>query len=127
MHKLPNSSMVMRYRLVAFMICLKWLLLIALIGILCYSFFIKDRELIIIGMKLAAAAGIVLLIRVLYAPSCQCPLCRVPLLSGQSCSKSTKAKTFLGSYRLRVALEILFLKRFRCPYCNEPTEMKSRR
>jgi len=127
MHKLPNSSMVMRYRLVAFMICLKWLLLIALIGILCYSFIIKDRELIIIGMKLAAVAGIVLLIRVLYAPSCQCPLCRVPLLSGQSCSKSTKAKTFLGSYRLRVALDILFLKRFRCPYCNEPTEMKSRR
>jgi hypothetical protein len=109
------------------MICLKWLLLIALIGILCYSFFIKDRELIIIGIKLAAVASIVFLIRVLYAPSCQCPLCRVPLLSGQSCSKSTKAKTFLGSYRLRVALEILFLNRFRCPYCNEPTEMKSRR
>ena len=127
MHKLPNSSMVMRYRLVAFMICLKWLLVIALIGILGYSFFIKDRELIIIGIKLAAVAGIVLLIRVLYAPSCQCPLCRVPLLSGQSCSKSAKSKTFLGSYRLRVALEILFLNRFRCPYCNEPTEMKSRR
>ena len=127
MHKLPNRSIVMRYRLVAFMICLKWLLVIALIGTLCYSFFIKDRELIIIGIKLAAVAGIVFLIRVLYAPTCQCPLCRVPLLSAQSCSKSTKAKTFLGSYRLRIALDILFLNRFRCPYCNEPTEIKSRR
>lgn len=127
MHKLPNRSIVMRYRLVALMICLKWLLVIALIGILCYSFFIKDRELIIIGIKLAAVAAIVFLVRLIYAPSCQCPLCRVPLLSGQSCSKNVKAKTFLGSYRLRVALEILFLNRFRCPYCNEPTEIKSRR
>ena len=119
--------MVMRYRLVAFMICLKWLLVIALIGILGYSFFIKDRELIITGIKLAAVAGIVFLIRVLYAPSCQCPLCRVPVLSGQGCSKSAKSKTFLGSYRLRVASDILFHNQFRCPYCNEPTKMKSRR
>ena len=127
MHKLPNRSMVMRYRLVAFMICLKWLLVIALIGILGYSVFIKDRELIIISIKLAAVASIVFLFRVLYAPSCQCPLCRVPLLSGQSCSKNTKAKSLLGSYRLRVALDILFHNQFRCPYCNEPTEMISRR
>lgn len=117
----------MRYRLVALLICLKWLLITALFGILAYSFFIKDRELIILAIKLAAVSGVVFLVRLLYAPTCQCPLCRVPLLSGQSCSKNSKAKTFLGSYRLRVALELLFLNRFRCPYCNEPTEMKSRR
>jgi len=127
MHKLPNRSMIMRYRLVACMICLKWLFVIALIGIFGYSFFVKDRELIIIGIKLAAVAGIVFLVRVFFAPSCKCPLCRVPLLSGQSCSKNTKAKSFLGSHRLRIARDILFLNQFRCPYCNEPTEMKSRR
>jgi hypothetical protein len=119
--------MVMRYRLVAILICLKWLLILSLIGIFAYSFFIKDRELIIIGIKLAAVAGILFLVRVLYAPTCKCPLCRVPMLSGQSCSRNIKAKTFLGSYRLRVALDILFLNKFRCPYCNEPTEMISRR
>lgn len=127
MHKLPNKSMVMRYRLVAILICLKWLLVFSLIGIFAYSFFIKDRELMIIGIKLAAVAGIVFLVRVLYAPTCKCPLCKVPLLSGQSCSRNMKAKTFLGSYRLRVALDILLLNKFRCPYCNEPTEMISRR
>lgn len=127
MHKLPNKSMVMRYRLVAILICLKWLLIVSLIGFFAYSFFVKDRELIIIGSKLAAVAGILFLVSVLYAPTCKCPLCRVSLLSGQSCSKSMKAKTFLGSYRLRVALDILFLNKFRCPYCNEPTEIISRR
>ena len=127
MHKLPNKSTITRYRLVAVLICLKWLLVVALVGILSYSLFIKDRELMIIGIKLAAAACVVFLVRVVYSPSCQCPLCRVPLLSGQSCSKNSKAKTFLGSYRLRVALDILFLNKFRCPYCNEPTIMESRR
>lgn len=127
MHKLPNKSMVMRYRLVAILICLKWLLIVSLIGIFAYSFFIKDRDLIIIGIKLAAVAGILFLVRALYSSTCKCPLCRVPMLSGQSCSRNIKAKTFLGSYRLRVALDILFLNKFRCPYCNEPTEMISRR
>ena len=127
MHKLPNRATIMRYRLVALLICLKWLLITTLFGFLAYSFFIKDRELIILAIKLAAIPSVVFLVRLLYASTCLCPLCRVPLLSGQSCSKNSKAKTFLGSYRLRVALEILFLNRFRCPYCNEPTEMKSRR
>jgi hypothetical protein len=127
MHKLPNKSMVMRYRLVAILICLKWLLIVSLIGIFAYSFFVRDRELIIIGIQLAAVAGILSLVRALYAPTCKCPLCRVPLLSGQSCSKNTKAKSFLGSHRLSVARDILFLNQFRCPYCNEPTAMKSRR
>lgn len=127
MHKLPNKSMVMRYRLVALLICLKWLFIVSLIGIFAYSFFIKDRELMIIGIKLAAIAGVLSLVRVLYAPTCKCPLCRVSLLSGKSCSRSMKAKTFLGSYRLRVALDILLFSKFRCPYCNEPTKMISRR
>lgn len=127
MHKLPNKSMVMRYRLVSLLICSEWLFIVSLIGIFAYSFFIKDRELMIIYIKLAAIAGVLFLLRVLYAPTCKCPLCLVSPLSGKSCSKNMKAKTFLGSYRLRVALNILLFSKFRCPYCNETTKMISRR
>jgi hypothetical protein len=40
--------------------------------------------------------------------------------------KHPKARSVMGSHRLRVALAILFKNRFRCPYCNESTEMEIR-
>lgn len=127
MHKLPNKSSIANYRLVALLICVKWLLVIATSSVLIYSFLTHEKTLTLLGLKMAAAILPLIVLRLLLAPSCKCPLCRVPLLSGKSCSKNSKAKTLFGSYRLLVALEILFMNRFRCPYCNESTAMKSRR
>lgn len=127
MHKLPNKSSIFRYRLVALLICIKWLLFITAAGIVLYSFLNHDKELTLLGLKISAIIVPIYFLRLIYASLCQCPLCRVPILSGKACSKHRDAKTFLGSYRLLVALQVLFLSRFRCPYCNEPTELKSRR
>lgn len=127
MHKLPNKSTVFLYRFVALLICIKWLLFISTTAILGYAFFVHDRELVILGLKLAALTAVIFLARLIYSPSCKCPLCRVPLLSTANCAKNHNAQTLLGSYRLRVAVEILMANHFRCPYCNEPTQMKSRR
>jgi len=127
MHKLPNKSAVLLYRLVALIVCVKWVLITSTAAIFSYAFFVHDREMVILGIKLAAATSVVLLARLIYAPSCKCPLCRVPILSSTNCAKNHNAQTRLGSYRLRVAIEILFANHFGCPYCNEPTEMKSRR
>jgi hypothetical protein len=127
MHKLPNRSSTIRFRLAALLICAKTILIFSTLAIYAYAFVTHNREFAMIGLILTAAVLAVFLFRFLFASSCHCPLCRVPVLSQNSCSKNNKARNLLGSYRLRIALQILFKNRFRCPYCNETTELKPRR
>lgn len=127
MHKLPNKTSIIRFRVAALMVCVKTLLIFATILVYACSFITQLQELATIGLLLAGSIVILFPIRLAITSTCQCPLCRVPVLSGKGCSKNMKAKSFLGSYRLRVALQILLKNRFRCPYCNETTEIKSRR
>lgn len=127
MHKLPNKTSIIRFRVAALMVCVKTLLIFATILVYACSFITQLQELATIGLLLAGSIVILFPIRLAITSTCQCPLCRVPVLSGKACSKNMKAKSFLGSYRLRVALQILLKNRFRCPYCNETTEIKSRR
>ncbi|MEN9534742.1 MAG: hypothetical protein RLZ22_1368 [Verrucomicrobiota bacterium] len=127
MHKLPNGSSVIRFHLAALLVCAINLLIFSTLAIYGYAFATDSRELATIGLFLTASILLLFLVRLLLAPSCQCPLCRVPVLSQNTCSKSNKARNLLGSYRLRVALQILFKNCFRCPYCNETTELKPRR
>lgn len=127
MHKLPNGSSVIRFRLAALLVCVKKLLIFLNLAIYGYAFATHSRELVTTGLFLTAFIFLLYLVRLLLAPSCQCPLCRVSVLSQNICSKSNRARNLLGSYRLRVALQILFKNYFRCPYCNEPTELKPRR
>jgi hypothetical protein len=127
MHKLPNKSSIIRFRVAAALICLRTLLIIATVTVYAWAFATHDRQLAMIGLWLAGAVVLLFLIRQAIAESCKCPLCRVAVLSPKGCSKNTKAKSFIGSYRLRVALQILIKNCFRCPYCNESTEVVSRR
>lgn len=127
MHKLPNKSSIIRFRISAALFCLKTLLIIATITVYAWAFATHDRQLAMIGLWLTGAVVLLFPIRQAIAESCQCPLCRVAVLSPKGCSKNTKAKSFIGSYRLRVALQILLKNCFCCPYCNETTEVVSRR
>lgn len=127
MHKLPNKSSVIRFRISAALVCLKSMLILAIVAVYGWAFATHDRQLAVIGLWLAASVVVVLPLRLMISSSCQCPLCRSTVLSRIGCSKNTKAKNFFGSYRLRVALQILLRNRFRCPYCNETTEVTSRR
>ena len=54
------------------------------------------------------------------------PLVLTPVLASKDCAKHRRARTFLGSHRLRVALSILFKNTFRCPYCWEKSAMTVR-
>jgi hypothetical protein len=127
MHKLPKKSSIIRFRISAALICLKMLLIIATFMVYAWAFATHDRQLAIIGLWLTGAVVLLFVIRQAIAASCKCPLCRVAVLSPNGCSKYTNAKSFIGSHRLRVALQILLTKRFRCPYCNETTKVVSRR
>lgn len=127
MHKLPNRSSIIRFRISAALVCLKTLLILATFAVYGWSFATHDRQLAMYGLLLAGSVVLLYPIRQVIAESCKCPLCRVAVLSPRGCSKNTKAKKFMGSYRLRVALQILLKNCFRCPYCNESTEVVSRR
>lgn len=53
--------------------------------------------------------------------SLKCSLCMNPVWAGRKCQKHSKAKPALGlSYRLGVALSVIFKGYYRCPYCGEP-------
>ena len=127
MHKLHNTSSVFRFRVTALLVCVKAALILVTLAIYAYSFAFHSREHATLGLILTASILALFLIRFAIASSCQCPLCRVSVLSQNFCSKNNKARNLLGSYRLRVALQILLKNCFRCPYCNETTELKARR
>lgn len=86
----------------------------------------KDRELTELAIALGVLAMLVTFIQWIIAQRARCPLCLTPVLAVKGCAKHRSARTFIGSYRLRVALAILFKDRFHCPYCHEPTAMEVR-
>lgn len=126
MHRFTSKSTIYRFRIAAFMLWFTSMTAPVTGGILVYSFVRNDLEL----MAAAMAAGIVCaLIRALQwgiAERTRCPLCMTPVLANKGCSKHRNARTLLGSHRLRVAMQILFLGSFRCPYCHESSAMEVR-
>ena len=126
MHRLPSNSAVRRIRLTALLMTGKCLITPAAAGVLAYSIAIGDRKLAGIGGCLFLLAGLMVLFQWLIAVRANCPLCMTPVLGHKECAKHRNARTFLGSHRLRVAVAVLCLNHFRCPYCGEYCELKVR-
>jgi hypothetical protein len=126
MHHLRSSSVVARFRLAALLWLVICLLVPVAVGLLLESLWICDFQLTL------AASGLVLLSLGLVIPQWAagsgtgCPLCWTPVLAPKSCVKHRRARSFMGSHRLRVALAILFKNQFSCPYCNESTTLDLR-
>jgi hypothetical protein len=57
----------------------------------------------------------------------RCPLCHGPVLRRPGYARNQKATRLLGSYRLKVALKVLLVGRFRCPCCGEPCKCQTPR
>jgi hypothetical protein len=126
MHRLPSDSAVRRIRLAALLLAGKCPVTAAGAGVLAYSITINDRNLAVIGAGLFLLTGLMVLLQWLIAVRANCPLCMTPVLGNKKCAKHRSARTFFGSHRLRVALMVLCLNRFRCPYCGESCEVKAR-
>lgn len=128
MHNLPSKSMVRRFRLAAWLLLLKWFLVLLFLAWFGYAMWREkmDHAYWAIGLAVPAAM-LTALAHWIIAMRARCPLCFVPSFSHQQCSKHRKATHFLGSYRLLVALAVALRGWFRCPYCGEPTAMKVRR
>jgi len=96
--------------------------LIATITLLSYAIYTADRT---FSLGALSSFGMTLLLFILYrvyASSAYCPLCRGPVLRGSGAQRNGSAKRTFGSYRLRVARNIIFTNSFTCPYCNERTK-----
>lgn len=126
MHRLPSKSAIRRFRVASLLLWVNYLLSVVPVIFLIYAFIEKSEEHIksaIIFMMIFIGS---LVLQWIISLQTRCPLCITPVLAVKSCSKNKKARTFLGSYRLRVANNILLRNYFRCPYCSEPTELTVR-
>lgn len=96
-------------------------LALAGVGMLGYGVYLHDHFWAVLG---ACTLGLWLLSTGLFfiqRSSLRCPLCLVPVWAGKKCQKHRKAKPALGiSYRLGVAVAVIFRGHYRCPYCGEP-------
>ena len=126
MHHPRSISASRRLRLASFLLLGNRLLILPAIGILLVSFYASDQQLVIYGSILVVISFLLILDQWITASRAGCPLRRTPVLSPLGTIKHGKAKLFLGSYPLRVALAITFKEQLRCPYCNEPTVMEVR-
>lgn len=71
---------------------------------------------------MAAGVGFLLwlgfsLLHAIEGSSCRCALCSGSLFGVSKNSKHVRARHFLGSYRLRNALQVVFTLSYRCPHC----------
>jgi hypothetical protein len=126
MHRFRSKSIINRFRLVALLVCLKFLLLPTAIALAVTSIARSDMEMVILALWLGGAAIVLVIIQWITAARTRCPLCMTPVLAKKACSKHRHSRRLFGSYRLRVATSVLTRGRFTCPYCNEPSAMQVR-
>lgn len=126
MHRFSSQSILLRFRIAALLLCFKCLLAPAALLILLYSILVGDESLTMMSLWLGGLILLIAILQSLIASRTRCPLCMTHVLSAKRCVKHRKARSILGSYRLRVALGILFKGSFTCPYCHERSVMEVR-
>lgn len=126
MHRLPSHYSVRRFRLAAFLLLFKWLVIGAATVLLGYSLCIGKNDLTHLAIGLFALSVPLTLALWLSAGRARCPLCIGNPLAHNACVTHRKTRRLFGSYRLYVALSILLKGRFRCPYCGEPAAIEVR-
>jgi hypothetical protein len=113
-------------RITAFLICLKCLMTPLSAAVFFYGFASHRENMIITGLALVFATVLLVIAQWMFAARTNCPLCLTPVMMSKGCAKHRRARRFLGSHRLYVALGVLFTGGFRCPYCGEPSVLEVR-
>jgi hypothetical protein len=126
MHRFQSQSIITRFRFASLLLCLKYLLIPAIVTVFIYSMFQESNQFLIVAMALTVITVVIVILQWILAQRTRCPLCLTPTLASKKCSKHRNSTPLFGSYRLKVALSVLFRGWFRCPYCNEPSAMKVR-
>ena len=115
MHHPKSTSTIYRFRIAAFLLCAKYVLIVAAVGMLVVATIADSHKLAVTGTVCLGLMLLIVFLQWLLAMRASCPLCMTPVLARKSCATHRHARTVLGSYRLRVALSILFKNTFLCP------------
>lgn len=126
MHRLHSRLTIVHFRLAALLLCAKCVLLPLTLGVLIASLVTTDPDIAWIGIALVALTLFAAMLQWICATHTACPLCMTPVLAKKHCITHRHARAFCGSFRLRVALEILFNNAFHCPFCHEKTAIEVR-
>ena len=126
MHRLPNHNSVRRFRWGAYLLFFKWLIIGSATALLVYSLSIRNPDLTHLAIGSFGLCLPVMLIQWIIAGRARCPLCLGTPLAHNACVTHRKTRLLFGSYRLYVALSIIFRGHFRCPYCGEVTAIAVR-
>ena len=123
MHHLRSASAVLQFRLAALLLFLICLLAPVAGCLLVESFLTNNFKLTLTASGVAMLSLGLIIPQMAVGASTGCPLCWTPVLVPKGCATHRHARKFMGSHCLRVAIAVLFRKRFRCPYCNESTAL----
>ena len=115
-----------RFRLAALLLLGKWLLIAAFGGLLAYAMWVVNLNLARLAIALLGLAMLIALAQWYIASRARCPLCIGFPLAHNACVTHRDTRRLFGSYRLSVAMSVVFLGRFRCPYCGESTAIEVR-
>jgi hypothetical protein len=126
MHRLHAKQMITRFRISSLLFLLMLLVPVVALPLLAMGWFWHDPVQIYSGVAVLVSMPVVSVTQWIVSSRARCPLCMTTVLADKSCSKHREARRLLGSFRLRVALSILFRNHFHCPYCGEPTAMQVR-
>ena len=126
MHHPRSTTDILRFRLAACLLVGNGLLALVAAGFLIRSLMTHNFQWTMLGSGFVVLMLLMVIAQWIAASRTRCPLCCTPVLAPMRCAKHRRARTVLGSHRLRVALAILFKNHFRCPFCNEVTGMEVR-
>lgn len=126
MHRLPSSTSLRNFRLATLLIFMLGAGLLGFLGLGAAAVLLGDHQLVRVFLWVAGSLPVIALVYLVIGLRARCPLCMNPPLAPRRCQKHRRARTILGSHRLRVALAIFFRGRFTCPYCGEVTSMEVR-
>ena len=126
MHYPRSTSASKRFKLAAVLLFANFLLVPVAVTLLIHSMIFHDLKVTMAGSGILVFSMVLIVTQWIAGSATVCPLCMTPVLAPKSCMKHRRARSVMGSHRLRVALAILFMDRFRCPYCNESTVMEVR-
>lgn len=113
-------------RLAALLVCAKCIAVPLVAACLIRSLVFHDLPMVCRSLVVMGGVLLMIMAQWIVASRANCPLCMTPVLGNKQCNKHRRARKLLGSYRLRVAFQILTQNKFDCPYCSEPTELKVR-
>lgn len=124
MHYLKQRSLARAFWRSSFAYLLAFMSLFVTAGVVVYTYLQRSDE----NLQLLVIAIIVSLflwiLQWFTADNCKCQLCQADVMRSSQCSHHKTAKKFLGSYRLRIAIAVLFKRMFRCAYCGAQFQLR---